>query len=138
VRRVSVAALVAALAVLAAGCGGSKIAADEVPGSPVALTTPVDRQTPEGARPDSSSSSSDSSTDADSGDTSTSDQTGTDTGADTGAAATPAPAETPAPAAGGGTQDQTQQQGTAPAEPAPQGSDEQRFDEFCDQNAGAC
>jgi hypothetical protein len=131
----SVAALVAALAVLAAGCGGSKIAADEVPGSPVALTTPVDRQTPEGARPDSSSSSSDTSTDADSGDTSTSDQTGTDTGA----AATPAPAGTPAPAAGGGTQDQTQpQQGTAPAEPAPQGSDEQRFEEFCDQNAGAC
>ncbi len=136
-RRLSIAALVAALAVLAAGCGGSKIDADEVPGSPIALTTPVDRQTPEGARPDSSSSSSGTSTNSDSGDTSTSDQTGTDTGADTGAAATPAPAETPAPAAGGGTQDQTQQ-GTAPAEPAPQGSDEQRFDEFCDQNAGAC
>jgi hypothetical protein len=135
VRRLTVAALVAALAVLAAGCGGSKIAADEVPGSPVALTTPVDRQTPEGARPDSSSSG--TSTDTDSGDTSTSDQTGTDTGADTGAAATPAPAGTPAPAAGGGTQDQTQQ-GTAPAQPAPQGSDEQRFEEFCDQNAGAC
>jgi hypothetical protein len=137
VRRASVAALVAALAVLAAGCGGSKIAADEVPGSPVALTTPVDRQTPEGARPDSASSG--TSTDAGSGDSSTSDQTGTDTGSDTGAAATPAPAGTPAPAAGGGTQDQTQQQqGTAPAEPAPQGSDEQRFEEFCDQNAGAC
>jgi negative regulator of sigma E activity len=138
VRRVAVAAMVAALAVLAAGCGGSKIAADEVPGSPVALTTQMDRQAPEGARPDSSStSSSDTDTDADSGDTSTSDQSGTDSGGDTGAAATPAPAETPAPDAGGGTQDQTQQ-GTAPAEPAPQGSDEQRFEEFCDQNAGAC
>ncbi len=138
-RRAPFAAAVAVLAVLAVGCGGGNVTADEVPGAPIALTTPVDRQTPAADRPESSSSSSssDSTTDADSGDSATSDQSGADTGTTDGAAATPAPAETPAPDSGAGTQDQTQQ-GAQPAQPAPEGSDEQRFEEFCDQNAGAC
>jgi hypothetical protein len=143
--------LLAALAVLAlgaAGCGGSQISADEIPGAPVALTIPEDKQTPAADRPESTGSDSDSDDDADNAgdaDQSGSDTSGDATGTGTADDAAPAPAPTQAPAPdAGASPDQTQQQpqqdatGQADQPAAPEGSDAQRFEEFCDQNAGAC
>ena len=126
--------VVAVLALGAIGCGSGQVAADEIPGEPVALTVPQDAATPEAAGSDDSDSSSDSSSsDGSDSDDATADDT---TGGDTSGSAAPAPEPTQAPAP-----DQTAPDAQAPApadEPAPEGSDTQRFEEFCDQNAGAC
>ena len=135
IRRTSVPALLLAVAALAAGCGGSEVPADEVPGGPVTLTVPEDQDIGGG----SSSSSADGTTADDattSDDASTTDDTATDpatTDDTSGGTAAPAPADDGA---------------TAPAEPAPAPADEPAAapdtggtggtSEFCEQNAGAC
>ena len=104
---------------LAAGCGGSEVTVQEVPGDPVELTVPGGG---EALAP-----------------TATPTPTPTETPADPAAAeATPAaPAEDPAAQAPEGTDG-----GGAAApdngEPPPPGSDPERYEEFCAQNPGAC
>jgi hypothetical protein len=116
----------AALALAAAGCGGSQIAADEVPGNPPALTVPSDSEL--GAAGSSANGSADAST----GDS-------TDQSAATGATSTATPA--PADPSGGTTAPTTQaapEDTTGGATPPPAGSPPQQFESFCEQNAGAC
>jgi hypothetical protein len=118
-----------ALALAAAGCGSSEIAADEVPGSPPALAVPTDAELSAGGSDADADASADA--DADSGDAA-------------GDGATAAP-ETTTPA------EPTDPSGSteAPAEPAPEegaadpeqppaGSAPEQFESFCEQNAGAC
>jgi hypothetical protein len=124
-----IALLVAVPALAAAGCGGSQVSADEVPGSPPALTVPTDSDLgAAGSNADSTSGSADESADsADSGasaDTGA-DDTGTTAPADVGTTA-PAPEATTAPEETGG------------AAPPPAGSPPEQFEDFCEQNAGAC
>ena len=107
-------ALAAVLALAAAGCGGSQVDPDEVPGPPPALTVPMD----EGA------SGGDAATDADTSSSTTDpdDASTTDAGADTGATAPDAAATggtAPAPATGGTTTDPAA--GATTTEPAPGG-----------------
>jgi hypothetical protein len=123
----------AALALAAAGCGGSQVAADEVPGVPAALQVPTDAALgSSGSKADASSSTSgdeqsDSSGGNDSGaaDTGTS-GSGTTTTPPAAGTATPQPQATAAP-------DDTTG-GTQP----PAGSPPEQFENFCEQNAGAC
>ena len=132
IRRTSVPALLLAVAALTAGCGGSEVPADEVPGGPVTLTVPEDQELGGG----SSSSSTDTADDATSDDAATADDTATDPATTTddtsGGAVAPAPADDGA---------------VAPAEPAPAPADDPAAapdagtggtSEFCEQNAGAC
>jgi hypothetical protein len=136
-RRLLACCLVAVIAPVAAGCGGSQVSPDEVPGPPPALTVPSD----EGAggsgggstgtdttTDPSATSSTDGASTADAG---AATDTGTDTGAAAGTAATPAPADT------GGTTS-TAPEATTPEPAAPASGESQQFEDFCAQNAGAC
>ncbi len=134
-RRFAVVAVFLALA--GAGCGGSEIEYQEVPGEPVEITLP--ERTPAGD------------TDADAaatdGDAATAETTPTPTatpadatGATTDGTATTegettTPEATPAPAEDGPA---TAEDGPATDEPPVPGSDAERFEDFCEQNAGAC
>jgi len=117
------------LALVAPGCGGSDSAVEEVPGPPPTLSVPHEK----GAA-DLSGSSADAtptptatpSAEATAAPGTTGSTGGTGTGttsASTGAAATPAPAAQDSP-----TTDQ------APAA----GSPPQKFEQFCQENVGAC
>ena len=113
-----------------AGCGGSEVEYQEVPGEPAEITLP-DR-TPAGE--------SDTATGQD-------EATGT-----AGEEATPTPTATPAEGATGAATDATAgsesaaaettpapaEDGPASDEPPVPGSDAERFEDFCEQNAGAC
>ena len=129
--------LLALVALAVAGCGGSEVASDEVPGNPPALTVPSDGDIGSGANSDSSSSSNPS----DSNSTDSTDN-GTTTGSTT---TTPQAQATTAPSTTDGTSGGT----AAPTTPTtpdtatndqapPAGSDAQQFENFCEQNAGAC
>ena len=135
IRRTSVPALLLAVAALAAGCGGSEVPPDEVPGSPVTLTVPEDEEL--GGTSSSSADADGTTTDDTADDAATADDTATDPGAATddtsGGTAAPAPADD------GGA--------VAPAEPEPAPADEPAAapdagadgtSDFCEQNAGAC
>jgi hypothetical protein len=129
-RTALLALVVAALAVLAAGCGAGEIASDEVPGSPPALVVPTDSELgAAGSDADETSSDTDEDADADA-------DAGT---ADPGTAATP-----PADTSGGTVAPETQAAPAAPEETAPEetpppaGSPPEQFESFCEQNAGAC
>ena len=114
--------LLAVTAVLA-GCGTSKVASEEVPGAPPELTVPHDRNAGNAA---ASPSATPTATPTPEGDASTeSGATGTTGGTGTAAA----PAATPAPAAADGPANDS-----APAA----GSAPDQFEQFCEQNAGAC
>ena len=121
-------AVVAALLALGvAGCGGSEVEYQEVPGDPAEITLP-DR-TPAGDAADPAAED-DAAAAEEATATATpapADGTGTTTDGATGAA-TPAAEATPAPAEDGETTD----------EPPVPGSDAERFEDFCEQNAGAC
>ncbi len=118
-------AVAVALALVAAGCGGSEVDYQEVPGEPAEITLP-DR-TPAG---DATATDADDAAAEEATPTPTAtpgDATGTTTDPTTGdqsaaAEATPAPAE----------------DGAANDEPPVPGSDAERFEDFCEQNAGAC
>jgi hypothetical protein len=112
--------LVASLAPVAAGCGSSDLASEEVPGDPPVLTIPRERGS-EDALADTGNAS-DKNADGDATPTPTPTPEG-----ETGAAA-PAATATPAPAADGPANDQAPAEGTAP----------DKFEEFCQQNEGAC
>jgi hypothetical protein len=120
---------IAAVALAVAGCGGSDVAADEVPGNPPALTVPSDNELDAGA------SDAESTTD---------ESTEPDAAAEdaTGAAESVAPAEPADPS--GGTVAPDDSQAAAPedttADPAqpPADSPPEQFESFCEQNAGAC
>ena len=118
-------------ALAGAGCGSDDSEAPEVPGSPVELTVPHQKGATDLSE-DASGTATPTPTPAaegeatptptaDSGTTGTG--TGTDTGTNTGAAATPAPATEDSP-----------DTDTAP----PAGSAPEKFEQFCQENAGAC
>ena len=117
------------LALAAAGCGGSQVAADEVPGNPPVLQVPTDADLGATGSNASGSTSADEESDSSGADSSTAD-TGTSSGGTTtapqAATATPEPQATSAP------NDTTG--GTQP----PPGSPPEQFEDFCEQNAGAC
>jgi hypothetical protein len=112
------------LALVATGCGGSDSATQEVPGPPPVLTVPHQKGAADvsaSATPTPTPSAGATATPTPAG-TGTTGSTGS-TGTNTGASATPAPATQGSPAA-------TQ----APAA----GSPPQQFEQFCQENAGAC
>jgi hypothetical protein len=119
---------VLALALSAAGCGGSNSDVPEVPGPPTALTVPHQRGAADlAASPTPTPSTSATGTvtpTATTGTGTTTGTTGTTGGTGTNTAATQAPA----------TQQDTATNNTAPAA----GSAPQKFEQFCQENAGAC
>ena len=120
-------AAVVALALGVAGCGGSEVDYQEVPGEPAEITLP-DR-TPAGDAATSATEEDAAAEEATA--TPTAPPAADATGATTDDTTTdePATAEaTPAPAEDGETND----------EPPVPGSDAERFEDFCEQNAGAC
>jgi hypothetical protein len=133
IRRTSVPALMLAVAALAAGCGGSEVPADEVPGGPVTLTVPVDEQI-DGASSSSANdgTAADATADATADDSATTDDTTTDQAA---------PADDGSGTAAPSTTDDG---GAVAPEPAPAtdepaaAPDTGGTSEFCEQNAGAC
>ena len=118
------------LALIASGCGGDDAAVEEVPGPPPVLSVPhqkgaadvsADEDATPTPTPTAEAGAEATPTPADTGSTGTPEST--DTGTNTGATATPAPATQDSPAA-----DQ------APAA----GSPPEKFEQFCQENAGAC
>ena len=114
------------LALAAPGCGGDDSAVEEVPGAPPALTVPHQKGAAEDSEdatptptPTPTTDAEATATPADTGSTGTTGGTGTNTGAE----ATPAPATQDSPAAD-----------EAPAA----GSPPEKFEQFCQENAGAC
>jgi hypothetical protein len=113
------------LALVAAGCGGDDAAVQEVPGPPVTLTVPHQKGAADvsaSATPTPSATPTATPTPAagTTGSTGTSGATGTNTGA----AATPTAAAQDSPASN--------------QAPAADGSPPQQFEQFCEENAGAC
>jgi|1185.fasta_scaffold446069_2 hypothetical protein len=110
------------LAFLAAGCGGSQVTVEEVPGGPVQLTTPGKY---DGLNPTP---------------TATASATATATATVAGTGTTAQPQATPTQAASGttGGATPTPSDSANGDQPPPAGSDAQQFEEFCAQNPGAC
>jgi len=120
------------LALIASGCGGDDAAVEEVPGPPPVLSVPhqkgaADVAADEDATPTPTPTAEGGAeaTPTPEGTGSTGTTEGADTGTNTGAAATPAPA----PA--------TQDSPAADQAPAA-GSPPEKFEQFCQENAGAC
>jgi hypothetical protein len=119
----------AALALAVAGCGGSQVSAEEVPGPPPALVVPSDSE----IGGSDAGASTDETTDPDAA--------ADDAAATDGATDQAAPTEPVEPS--GGTvapepQAAAPEDTTAdPAQPEP-GSPPEQFESFCEQNAGAC
>jgi hypothetical protein len=113
------------IALLAAGCGGDDSTVQEVPGPPPTLTVPHQKGAADvsaSATPTPTGTPTATPTPA-AGTTGSTGSTGA-TGTNTGAAATPVPAtqDTPAPNQA----------------PAAAGSPPEKFEQFCQENAGAC
>ena len=111
------------LALVAAGCGGDDSAVQEVPGPPVTLTVPHQKGAADvsaSATPTPTGTPTATPTPA-AGSTGSTGTTGTNTGA----------AATPTPAAAQDNQASNQA-------PAADGSAPQQFEQFCQENAGAC
>ena len=140
--------IAAVLALGAAGCGGSEVSYEEVPGAPAGVPIPSDTSSLDGGGAADADADADAGPDAtptadpetgvappedQSGDTGTNTAAGTDTGTAPATGGTDA-----APTDSGGT--------TAPAEPdgpandaaPPEGSEAQQFEDFCAENPGAC
>jgi hypothetical protein len=110
------------LALVAAGCGGDDSAVQEVPGPPVTLTVPHQKGAADvsaSATPTPTATPTATPTPA----AGTTGSTGT-TGTNTGAAATATPA--------------AQNNSASNQTPAADGSPPQQFEQFCQENAGAC
>ena len=131
--------LLAVLPIAAAGCGGSEVSADEVPGPPVALTVPSDNEIGGGGGGSADSSNGSGNADENSNDSANSDGSAT-TDDTSGGTTTPQATATPAPATGGGTAapDTGTTDDTATNDTPPAGSEAEQFESFCEQNAGAC
>jgi hypothetical protein len=123
-------ALILSVMVLAlAGCGSDESTVEEVPGAPVELTVPHQKGAADlsedatgTATPTPTPSADGDATPAPTADSGTTGSTGA-TGTNTGAAATPAPATQDSP-----TTDTAPRAGSAP----------EKFEQFCQENAGAC
>ena len=127
--RTAPALFVAVLALTGAGCGSNEAEVQEVPGDPVELTVPhvkgaadLSEDATGSATPTPTPSADGAATPAPTADSGTTGSTGA-TGTNPGAAATPAPATQDSPATD-----------TAP----PAGSAPEQFEQFCQENAGAC
>jgi hypothetical protein len=123
-RRHAAAIVAVLLALGASGCGGSEVEYQEVPGDPAEITLPDRTPATTDAEADEDVATEEATPEA----TATPDPA---TGATTDGTAESdsATAETtPAPAEDGATND----------EPPVPGSDAERFEDFCEQNAGAC
>jgi hypothetical protein len=131
------AVLVAVLAF--AGCGGQKVAADEVPGAPVALQVPeATKGGSDALAGNSSSSSSNSQSSQDSADA---DATATPTpaaGDQTGTTGTTQSGSTGGTSGNNTQQQQQQTQQGAGTNGQSQGGGGNTFDDFCKNNPGAC
>ena len=128
--RTSLTALLVAVLAFAAGCGGSEVASEEVPGPPAAFTVPTDSDLGGSNAADNTASGADSNSgsNADSGT------------ADSGAAdATPTPTPPADTSGGAAAPEATAAPDTATNDTPPAaGSPPQQFEDFCAQNAGAC
>jgi hypothetical protein len=126
----------AALAVLGAGCGGSELDYEEVPGPPAEVAVPSETVGEPGADADADADATPTPTPEPGGTTAPSDQSG---GTDT----APAPSTD---TAASGTTGTDSGGATAPAEEdsatndtaPPAGSEAEQFEDFCAQNPGAC
>jgi hypothetical protein len=129
-----------ALAAFGAGCGGSELDYEEVPGAPVGVTIPDSGSL-------SNSAASDTGAGATPTPTATAEPGGTTAPSDqSGATGTAPSASTDSGTAATGTTGTDSGGATAPAEEdsatndtaPPAGSDAQQFEDFCAQNPGAC
>ena len=128
-----------ALAAFAAGCGGSELDYEEVPGPPVEVSIPSETVESGGSAGADADATPTPTATAEPGSTTAPDDqsgaTGTAPSTDTGTAT-----------AGTGTSDTDSGGATAPAEEdsatndtaPPAGSEAQQFEDFCAQNPGAC
>jgi hypothetical protein len=128
--RLRLAAPIALLALTLAGCGGSKVTVEEVPGDPVQLTVPG---TGAALKPQATATATASATPT----ATTTGSTGTSSG--TAQSTTPPSTSTGTGTGttGGGTQAPSTDSSTND-QPPPAGSDAQQFEDFCAQNPGAC
>jgi hypothetical protein len=113
------------VALVATGCGGDGSAVEEVPGPPVTLTVPHQKGAADvsaSATPTPTATATATATPA-AGSTGSTGTTGA-TGTNTGAAATPTPA--------------AQNNQASNQAPAADGSPPEQFEQFCEENAGAC
>jgi len=127
-----------AFAAFAAGCGGSELDYEEVPGPPVEVSIPSETVESGGANADADATPTPTATAEPGSTTAPDDQSGaTGTAPSTG---------TGTATAGTGTSDTDSGGATAPAEEdsatndtaPPAGSEAQQFEDFCAQNPGAC
>ena len=128
-----------ALAAGAAGCGGSEIDYQEVPGPPADVAIPSESVEGGGAGDDASATPTPTATAEPGGTTAPSDQSGAagtapSASTDTGATDTSGTAGTDSGGATAPAQEDSAANDTAP----PAGSDAQQFEDFCAQNPGAC
>jgi hypothetical protein len=122
-----------AVVALFAACGGGEVSSDEVPGDPPALTVPSDDDIGSGGSADNASADADDTT----GGTDDPEATATpdSTTGDAGTVTPPATDDT----SGGTTVPETAPEDSATTDtPPPAGSDAEQFEDFCEQNAGAC
>jgi hypothetical protein len=123
-------ALMVVLALALGGCGGDQVEYQEVPGAPAEITLPEAQPADPAA---------------------TEDEAAAEDGAAEGEEPTPEPTPAATPEAGAGTSGTTQEPSTSQAEAPPTaedgpdsdeppvpGTDAERFEDFCEQNAGAC
>jgi hypothetical protein len=127
-----------ALAAGAAGCGGSELDYQEVPGPPVAAPIPSESVGDAGASGDADATPTPTATAEPGSTTAPSDQSGS-TGAsqgttDTGDTAASGTSGTDSGGATAPAQEDSATNDTAP----PAGSEAQQFEDFCAQNPGAC
>jgi hypothetical protein len=128
--RLRLAAPITLLVVTLAGCGGSKVTVEEVPGGPVPLTVPG---TGAALKPQATATATASATPT----ATTTGSTGTSSG--TTQSTTPSTASSGTGTTGGGTQAPSSSSDSATSDqPPPAGSDAQQFEDFCAQNPGAC
>jgi hypothetical protein len=126
------AAPVIALAVIAAGCGGSTVAFQEVPGDPPQMSVPGTAA----AFAPSPTATPTSTADATTTDTAAATPTAT---ADTGTATTTTPStQSGTDTTAGGTTAPSTDDGTTTDQPPPAGSPAQQFEDYCASNPGAC
>jgi hypothetical protein len=116
--------LVAGLAPVAAGCGSSSAASEEVPGDPPVLTIPREKGADDPLADTGNAADQTANGDATPTPTSTPDSGAGTTGTTDGGTQAPATA----PSTDGPGNDQAPAAGTAP----------DKFEEFCQQNEGAC
>jgi len=129
--------VLAVTALAAAGCGGSQVSADEVPGQPPPLTVPSDDALDAGGGTSGSGTTTpDSSASGDTGASTDDASTSADTTADT----TTGTTDTTGTDTTSGTTDTTTTDPSAgTTEPAaPDSAEAQQFEDFCAQNEGAC